>query len=54
MIENKKYITCKICNKKLERINNFHLKKHNINSESEYLKIYPNADTCSKTYIKRV
>ena len=45
-------VKCEICNKSFLRINTFHLRKHGIQSESEYLKKYPNAvimsDDCKK------
>ncbi len=54
MLSNKKkFIVCKICNKKLKSLTNTHLKTHNITLE-QYKKKFPNADYHSKFFVKKV
>lgn len=44
-----KYVVCKVCGKKFSRIDNVHLKKHNLTKE-QYLSIYNNPPTICKVY----
>lgn len=41
-------IICEICKKSLNRINVIHLRTHGVKNETEYKKMYPNADIFSK------
>lgn len=47
------HIICKVCDKKLKSITTKHLKKHNI-TLFEYKNKYPNSDTISNDYKKRL
>ena len=46
------YVVCKICGKKLARIDNHHLKTHNI-TKYDYIKLYGDENILSKTYYER-
>lgn len=45
---------CKICGNSYLRINSFHLKKHGIKNEAEYLELYPNAEIFSDECRKKI
>lgn len=47
-------IKCHVCGNEYKRINSFHLKKHNIKNESEYLSLYPDAVLYDDDYIKDI
>lgn len=46
------YVICKICGKKLRKISNKHLCKHNINKE-QYIELYGNDNIMSKNTLKK-
>lgn len=47
--DNTKFVTCKVCGKKLARIDNHHLQTHNI-TKIEYVQKFGDADISSKEY----
>lgn len=49
----KDFVICEICNNKLRRISNTHLKFHNI-TMLEYKKMFPNTPMESKVYLKSI
>lgn len=52
LVNNNEYVVCKICGKKLKRINNRHLKSHNT-TKQEYILKYGNKEMISSEYYNK-
>lgn len=52
LVNNNEYVVCKICGKRLKRINNRHLKNHNT-TKQEYILKYGNKEMISSEYYNK-